>query len=190
MEKETNIEEEIINNDVLDENDATEKEIDIEDQDVEDEIEFDDSDDELQDQVDVLNDKYTRLLAEYQNFKRRSAEEGLKAKTLAKKETISEILDVLDNLERALLHVDFEAEEVDDLAKGVKMVYDMFVNKLEKLGVQEIDCSGLLDHNLHMAMATDCNEDLENDQITEVLQKGYIIDDVVIRHAIVKANQK
>ncbi len=159
---------------------------------VEEEIIFEEDDEliELKEEVETLKDKNTRLQAEFQNYKRRSAEDLLKSKVTVKKDTVLEILDTVDNLERALALVDFEGGKADEFAKGVKMVYDNLMAKLNKLGVTEIDCSGLADHNYHATMAVDNVEELENDQIIEVLQKGYIVDDVVIRHAMVKANAK
>jgi molecular chaperone GrpE len=130
-----------------------------------------------------------RLLAEYQNYKRRSLEDSLKASTQGKKEVFSELLETIDNLERALSVVE-EEDKSDSFVKGVEMVYNSLVKKLEGLGLTVIDCTGNIDANLHHAVMTDNLEDYENDQIIEVLQKGYQLNEIIIRPAMVKVNQK
>lgn len=182
-----NVNEEVLKDEVSEENEIKEEVIDEVDEDL---LEEEDSEVEiLNDKISELEEKHKRLLAEYQNYKRRSAEEALKSRNLGKIDVIKEIIDTADNLERALAHIDLENTE-DELAKGVAMVYNNLLLKLEKLGVKEIETEGCLNADLHHAVGTDSVDDVENDHITEVFQKGYLLEDTVIRHAMVKVNQK
>lgn len=147
-----------------------------------------DQNEELEKKISELTDKNVRLLAEYQNFKRRSTEDAQKSKAHGKKEVITEIIDTVDNLERALTLV--TDDNKSDFTSGVEMVYTNLVKKLTNLGVEQINCEGLLDPNIHHAVGTDCIEEVDNDVITEVFQKGYIVDGIIIRTAMVKVNQK
>lgn len=136
----------------------------------------------LQNEVDALKDRLLRLSAEYDNFRKRTAKEKESIYTEACFDVLKEILPVVDNLERALV-----AEgNIDDVKKGVEMTYKGVNNAFEKLGVQEIDATGVFDPNLHQAVMHIQDEALEANVVAEVFQKGYQKGDKVLRHTMVK----
>ena len=128
-------------------------------------------------------DKYLRLLAEYDNYRKRSQKEKENAWTTAKAETIKEILPVYDNLERAL-----KQETADEAyAKGVQMTMTQLKTVLEKLGVAEIPALGqTFDPNVHNAVMHMEDESLGENTVAEVFQTGFQMGDKIIRHAMVK----
>ena len=128
-------------------------------------------------------DKYLRLLAEYDNYRKRSQKEKETAWTTAKADTAKEFLPVYDNLERAL-----KQETADEAyAKGVQMIMTQFKTTLEKLGIQEIPALGeTFDPNLHNAVMHIDDENLGENVVAEVFQTGFQIGDKIIRHAMVK----
>ena len=128
-------------------------------------------------------DKYLRLCAEYDNFRKRSQRErdGLYADIKA--DTLKQFLPVYDNLERAL------ATPTADEAyrKGVEMTMVQFNQTLEKLGIKEIEALGKkFDPNLHNAVMHIEDENYGENEIVEVFQKGFTLGDKVIRFAMVK----
>ena len=128
-------------------------------------------------------DKYLRLLAEYDNYRKRSQKEKENAWTTAKAETIKELLPVYDNLERAL-----KQETADEAyAKGVQMTMTQLKTVLEKLGVEEIPALGeTFDPNVHNAVMHMEDEALGENTVAEVFQTGFKMGDKIIRHAMVK----
>lgn len=132
--------------------------------------------------ADEINEKYMRMLAEYDNFRKRSAKEKEGVYGDACADVLTAILPVLDNLERA------EAcKDAEGLAKGLELTLKSFRETLEKMGVQEIDAVGkTFDPNLHNAVMHEDNEERGENEITDVLMKGYTKGDRVIRYAMVK----
>ena len=133
--------------------------------------------------VQEQEDKYVRLLAEYDNYRKRSQKEKEASWSNAKAETIKEILPVYDNLARAL-----QQETADEAyAKGVEMIMTQLKNALEKLGVEEIPAEGqTFDPNLHNAVMHVDDEELGENVVAEVFQAGFKLGDKIIRHAMVK----
>ena len=132
-------------------------------------------------EYDELNDKYVRMLAEYDNFRRRSAKEREGVYADAYCDVIGEILPILDNLERAAQYTD-DAEKV---SKGVQMTLNSMTSTLEKLGIEEVPTE-TFDPNYHNAVMHVEDESLGEGVIVDVLQKGYKKGDKVIRYAMVK----
>lgn len=132
-------------------------------------------------EYDELNDKYVRMLAEYDNFRRRSAKEREGVYADAYCDVISEILPILDNLERAAQYTD-DAEKV---SKGVQMTLNSMTSTLEKLGIEEVPTE-TFDPNYHNAVMHVEDDSLGEGVIVDVLQKGYKKGDKVIRYAMVK----
>ncbi len=132
--------------------------------------------------ADEINEKYMRMLAEYDNFRKRSAKERESVYGDACTDVLTAILPVLDNLERA------EAcKDTEGLAKGLELTLKNFRETLEKLGVHEIEAEGKpFDPMLHNAVMHTEDENLGENEIAEVLMKGYIKGDKVIRYAMVK----
>ena len=137
----------------------------------------------LESEMAVLNDKYLRVCAEYDNFRRRSQKEKDGLFGDIKADTIQKFLPVYDNLERALK----QGTEDEAYRKGVELIMAQFEQTLEKLGVTRIDSLGqTFDPTLHNAvMHTDDEEKGEN-EIVEVFQQGFKLGDKVIRFAMVK----
>ena len=125
-------------------------------------------------------DRYLRLVAEYDNFRKRSAKEkeGIYADAYA--DCISAILPVIDNLERAL-----QFTEGDKVVEGVRMTMNQFADTLQKLGVEVIETASF-DPNYHNAVMHVEDEAYGEGEIVDVFQKGYKKGDKVIRYAMVK----
>lgn len=129
----------------------------------------------------LLNDKYLRMAAEYDNFRRRSAKEREGVYTEAYGDAIAQVLPVIDNMERAALYSD--AEKV---AEGVKMTLKSFSDILERMGITSFGEPGdAFDPVLHNAVMHVEDETLGESVIKEVFQKGYKKGDKVIRYAMV-----
>ena len=136
-----------------------------------------------------LEDKNIRVTAEMINTVRRKEEENARMMKYASESLIMEILQVVDNFERAL-NVTSDNEDVLNYQKGFKMIYDNLINILNKEEVREIECLGQeFDPNKHQAVMTDHVDGKKDNEIIEVLQKGYTYKDKVIRPAMVKVNQ-
>ena len=137
----------------------------------------------LKGELDTLNDRYLRVCAEYDNFRKRSQKEREALYGDVRANTVTQFLPVYDNLERAL-----KTETADEAyRKGVEMIMNQFCSTLEKLGVKEIDCLGQkFDPTLHNAVMHVDDEDKGENEIVEVFQKGFCLNDKVIRFAMVK----
>lgn len=127
-------------------------------------------------------DKYLRLLAEYDNFRKRSIQEKLNASSEATARAALEVISVIDNFERAVA-----AECTDEnYKKGVEMIYGQFNEVIKKLGVEEIEATGVeFNPNYHNAVSQIEDENLGENVVAQVYQKGYKIGDKVIRCAMV-----
>lgn len=144
---------------------------------------------ELQQKIEALEkeladekEKYLRLDAEYYNYRTRSLKEKQDAYDNALTKAVTEVLSVIDNFERALT-----AECADaNFKKGVEMIFRQYTAILEKLGVKEIEAEGKpFDPNFHNAVSQITDENLGENTVAAVLQKGYIMGNKVIRHAMV-----
>ena len=131
----------------------------------------------------ALNDRYLRLCAEYDNFRKRSQKEKDALYGDIKANTVASFLPVYDNLERALK----QGTEDEAYRKGVEMIMTQFCTTLEKLGVTPIECLGeKFDPTLHNAVMHVDDEEKGENEIVEVFQKGFKLGDKVIRFAMVK----
>ena len=131
------------------------------------------------------NEKYMRLYAEYENFRKRSQKEkeGLYADAYI--DALTQILPILDNLERAAMYGGDDKEH--PLAKGLELTLKSFAETLEKMGVSEIPALGeQFDPNVHNAVMHVEDEALGENVVAEVFMKGYIRGDKVLRHSMVK----
>lgn len=128
-------------------------------------------------------EKYLRLCAEYDNFRKRSQKERESLYADIKADTLLKFLPVYDNLERAL------AQSTADEAyrKGVEMIMTQFNTTLEKLGITEIEALGkTFDPNMHNAVMHVEDENFGENEVVEVFQKGFKLNDKIIRFAMVK----
>ena len=132
--------------------------------------------------ADEINEKYMRMLAEYDNFRKRSAKERECVYADAYTDAVTAILPVLDNLERAEGCTDAEG-----LSKGLELTLKGFREVLEKMGIKEIEAMGkTFDPNLHNAVFHVDDDSFGESEIVEVLMKGYTKGDKVIRYSMVK----
>ena len=132
----------------------------------------------------AMETKYLRLMADFQNYKKRSEKEKADIYAFANEKIILELLDVIDNYERALSH---QGEEGSVLQEGMAMIYKQFKGVLEKNGVVEIEALGQdFDPSLHNAVMTESTPEYQHGKVSFVLQKGYLLNSKVIRHTMVK----
>jgi len=146
---------------------------------------------ELDDKVKKLEEALLRNQAELLNFKRRKEEETSRLLKYAEEDIILGFLPILDNIERA---INMDDEDIDDevskFLEGFKMIYAQIRNLLEKFDVSEIECLNTpFDPTYHQAVLTDNDENYESGIILDVLQKGYMYKDKVIRPSMVKVNE-
>ena len=130
-------------------------------------------------------EKYMRLYAEYDNFRRRSAKERDGIYSDAYSDAIAQILPIIDNLERA---AQYSADDPESpMAKGIELTIKSCVDALNKMGVYEIEALGKpFDPNFHNAVMHVEDETLGENEIAEVFMKGYVRGDKVIRFSMVK----
>ena len=133
-----------------------------------------------------LNDKYLRVVAEYDNFRKRTAKEKESAYADAFCDALTELLPVLDNLERAAQYNTEETEQ-SPMGKGLELTLKSFIDTLSKLGVNEIEAKGkAFDPNLHNAVMHVDDEQYGENEVVEVFMKGYAKGDKVLRHSMVQ----
>jgi len=138
--------------------------------------------DELNAQITELKEKNLRLMAEFENYKKRTQKEKDAAFEYATASTIASILPILDTLE---LSLNQEISDVNQFKSGVEMVVKQFTDALSRLNISEIE-NKMFDPELHNAVMRDEESDAQSGSIVEVFQKGYIINDRVVRHSMVK----
>ncbi len=142
--------------------------------------------DELESVLKENEDKYLRMLAEYDNFRKRAQKEKDSMYSAGICDSVEKLLEVLDNLERAAA-VDVEKSDAKSVVDGVVKVLEQATAIFEKLGVSEIPAKGeKFDPNVHNAVMHEDNPDIEENTITDVFLKGYTLGDKVIRHSVVK----
>ena len=134
------------------------------------------------------SERYMRLMAEFQNYKKRVAKEKTDIHAYANEKIVSELLPVLDNFERAL---EAEGGDSEAYAKGMQLIFEQLKKALENAGLAEIKAMDeSFDPNVHNAVMTESIEDKEDGTITKVFQKGYTLKDKVIRPSMVAVNKK
>ena len=144
------------------------------------------TDAELEAKLAEENDKYMRMMAEYDNFRKRVTKEKESIYGDSLCDTAAQLLPVLDNLERAL---DAETDKESGMYKGVEMVMKQCAEIFAKLGIEEIEALGKeFDANVHNAVMQDSDPDKGENEITAVFQKGYKRGEKVLRYAAVKVN--
>ncbi|MBR5307216.1 MAG: nucleotide exchange factor GrpE [Clostridia bacterium] len=141
---------------------------------------------ELEAKLAEENDKYMRMMAEYDNFRKRVTKEKESIYGDSLCDTAAQLLPVLDNLERAL---EAESDKESGMYKGVEMVMKQCAEIFKKLGIEEIEALGKeFDANVHNAVMQDSDPDKGENEITAVFQKGYKRGEKVLRYAAVKVN--
>ena len=128
--------------------------------------------------------KYLRLMAEFQNYKKRVAKEKSDIHSYANEKIVTELLEVLDNFERAL--ATDNSTDVEGYAQGMKLIFDQLLGVLTKSGLVEVKALGEeFDPNMHNAVMTADSEEYDSNKVCSVLQKGYTLNGKVIRPSMV-----
>lgn len=137
----------------------------------------------LKDQIAQLNDKYLRQAAEFDNFRRRTAKERVELIQTASKDLIKDLLDVLDDSERAQEQLE-KTDDITQIKEGVSLVFNKFRNTLTGKGLKAMDAVGTeFNPDLHDAVTEiDAGEEMKGKVVAEV-QKGYYLQDKILRHA-------
>ncbi len=140
-------------------------------------------------QIDELQDKVMRQMAEFENFRRRTEKEKSAMFETGAKSVIEKILPVVDNFERGLAIVPEENKE-DPFVDGMTKIYKQLMTELENLGVKPIEAVGQeFNPDLHNAVMQVENEELESGTVAQELLKGYTYRDSVVRHSMVAVVQ-
>ena len=134
-------------------------------------------------------DKYKRLLAEFDNFRKRSEKESAMMIDIGASMILTKILPIVDNFERAINSIPEDLKN-NSFVDGVDKIYKQMLKTFEELGVKPIEAVGKpFDANLHNAVMTDENAEGEVDTVVEELQKGYTYKDQVLRYSMVKVKK-
>jgi len=135
-------------------------------------------------EISELRDRQLRKMAEFENFRKRTEREKADYFRFALADFFRDVLPVLDNFERAIDHAPAAAD--DEYRQGVELIYRQFAEILRKRGLTEIPTAGAFDPNVHEAVAREETRDAEPNTILAVLQKGYYLNDRLLRPAFVK----
>ncbi|MGB6407883.1 MAG: nucleotide exchange factor GrpE [Planococcus donghaensis] len=156
---------------------------------VEEEAETVDEVEKLRKQLEAEQNKYLRLLADYDNFKRRTQKDKELANKFRSQSLLADLLPVLDNFERAM-SATTKSEESASLLKGIEMVQKSLLEAVNREGLEEIKSVGeQFDPNFHQAVMQEKDDSAEPGVVLQELQKGYILKDRVLRPAMVKVNE-
>jgi molecular chaperone GrpE len=134
-------------------------------------------------QADEFKDKYVRLFAEFENFRRRTAKENFELVAAANHKLIAKLTDVLDNFELAF-DPKHKSAKPEDFEKGVKLIHSKFKDILSDEGLEELNPAGAeFDPNLHDALMQQPSDTVPENRVSQVLQKGYKLKGRVLKHA-------
>lgn len=150
--------------------------------------ESEESGESLEAEVAEVHDKYLRLAAEFENFRRRTLKERNELLNFASENLIKDLLASVDNLERALGHASQQEEgsETESLSEGVELTHRSLLQALEKAGVKGVEAEGQpFDPNVHEALRQVPSADHKPGTVLEVYQKGYLLKDRLLRPALV-----
>lgn len=144
----------------------------------------------LQSELDKLKDTHLRLVAEYDNYRKRTLKEKSELIRSGGEKALTDLLPVVDDLDIALVNLD-KATDLDALKEGIHLIYSKFVDYLSRQGVTAIETAGQpFDDELHEAIATfPAPEEALKGKIIDCVKKGYRLHDKVLRHASVVVGQ-
>lgn len=143
----------------------------------------------LQEEMARLKNDVARAYADTENMKKRLQKEADTAKKYRFQQAGLELLPILDNMGMAL-NVQSESEELNNYVKGFEMIYQQLQRVLENEGVKEIEADGKpFDHNTMQALMQEKQEGVEAGIVLEVMQKGYMLKDRILRPALVKVSE-
>jgi molecular chaperone GrpE len=144
---------------------------------------------ELEEELDRKEDRYLRLLSDFENYKRRSAADMQASEKYRSQRLMLELLPVLDNFGRAF-DAEVTSEDALALKKGMEMIYQSFKSAMEKEGLEEIEAEGKeFDPNFHHAVMQGQDDSRPSNTVLEELQKGYMLKDRILRPSMVKVNE-
>jgi molecular chaperone GrpE len=135
--------------------------------------------------LEELKDRHRRKLAEFENMRKRTEREKDEYLRIALGKFVGDFLSISDDFDRALAHATPE-EVSSDFGQGVSLIQRKLSDLWRKWGLMEVDTSGVFDPNVHEAVATETSDDLPKDTIVDVLRKGYLLNEKLIRPALVK----
>lgn len=145
--------------------------------------------DKKDEQIEELNDRLKRQMAEFENFRKRSEKEKSQMFDMGAKTIVEKILPVIDNFERGLAAVPDDKKD-DPFITGMDKVYKQMLTELDAAGVKPIECVGQeFDPDFHNAVMQVENDELESGTVAQELQKGYMYKDSVVRHSMVSVVQ-
>ena len=145
--------------------------------------------DKRDEQIEELNDKVKRQMAEFDNFRKRTDKEKSQMFDMGARTVLEKILPVVDNFERGLAAVP-EDEKEDGFVDGMDKIYKQLMKELDDIGVKPIECIGKeFDPEFHNAVMQVENDELEAGTVASELQKGYMYKDTVLRHSMVSVVQ-
>ncbi len=141
----------------------------------------------LQQQIEALTGQYMRIAADFDNFRKRTEREKSDLEQRVKRETISELLPVIDSFERAKSHINPQTDQEITIQKSYQGVYKQLVDCLKRIGVAPMRAKGKeFDPNLHEAVMREPTDQFDEGAVMEELVNGYMLGEVVLRHAMVK----
>jgi molecular chaperone GrpE len=142
---------------------------------------------ELTEQKDTAQNQYVRIAADFDNFRKRTAKEKEELEMRIKCNTITDVLSVVDNFERARTQIKPQNDGELEIHKSYQGVYKQLVDTLKKSGVSPMRPEGqMFDPNLHEAVMRQPTEEHPEGTVIEELQRGYFLGDKILRHALVK----
>lgn len=162
----------------------SQEEIDTDDVENEDSTEETNESEDQNVQIAELKDKYLRLAAEFENYKRRTIKEKLNMMNTAARDTLSALLPVMDDFDRAKKNAEDE-NSAEPFSEGVMMVYNKLANTLKQRGLTEMESTGeTFDPELHEAVTEipAPTEEMKG-KVIDTIEKGYYLKDVILRHA-------
>lgn len=141
--------------------------------------------DKKDEQIEELNDRVKRQMAEFENFRKRSEKEKTQMYDMGAKSMIEKVLPVIDNFERGLAAVPEDQKE-DAFVTGMDKIYKQLLTELEAVGVKPIEAVGAaFDPEYHNAVMQVESNEYESGVVAQELQKGYLYKDSVVRHSMV-----
>ncbi|MBI1820412.1 MAG: nucleotide exchange factor GrpE [Nitrospirae bacterium] len=141
-------------------------------------------------EIKELKEKNLRLLAEFENYKKRTSRDQLESMKYAQEPALKEFLPILDNLERALFHSK-ESRDIDKLNEGLQLIMKQSQEVLTQLGVSPLPAKGeIFDPTKHQAISQVETDELEENRVVEEVSKGYFFKDRILRPAMVTVSKK
>lgn len=136
----------------------------------------------VENEIEELKNTLQRLQADFENYRKRREKEFLEIKKIVQIETIKEFLNIIDYFDNAMKY----REDGKKLYEGISLIRKEFDSVLNKFGIKPIKTKGRFDPKVHEAVGVEENSEKKSGEIVEEVQKGYVLDDKIIRHAKVK----